>query len=418
MSFRVRIVSSLLLGLTITGPAVATNGYFSHGVGIKAKGMGGVSIAVPHDSLMGGSNPANMGLVGNRIDIGIDFFRPQREAEISGSTDGFTDGLFDANESSYFPVPEFGYNRVINEGLTAGISVFGHGGMNVDYGSNIPLFGTTQVGTDLSQLFIVPSFSYQLNDRHYIGVSLNLVGQTLEITGAQNFAATPPSVSPDSVTNNGHTYSYGAGLRFGWLGQITDHVSVGATYQTRTYMSEFDDYKGLLAEQGDFDIPANYGVGISVKATPKLTVAADVVRIEYSDIASLGNSISNLPIGGLGSNKGAGFGWDDQTVWKVGLAYELAPAWMVRAGWNYGKSPISPSETAFNIFAPATVQNHYTLGLSWKLDKSRELTMSYMHAYEYQIKGKGSLLVPAGGPGEVDLKMHQDSIGIAMSWKL
>jgi len=40
-----------------------------------------------------------------------------------------------------------------------------------------------------------------------------------------------------------------------------------------------------------------------------------------------------------------------------------------------------------------------------------------MHAFEYKIKGSGSLLVPAGGPGEVDLKMHQDSLGIAMSWK-
>lgn len=418
MLFKGKFFSSLLLMLSISGQVEATNGYFSHGLGIKAKGMGGASIAMAHDALAGGTNPAAMALVGNRIDAGVDLFRPQREAEITGSAGGFTDGTFDANESSYFPVPEFGYNRVMNDDLTIGVSIFGHGGMNVDYDTNIPLFGTTPVGTDMSQLFIVPSLSYKVGDSHFIGVGLNLVGQRLEITGAQNFAVTPPSISPENVTNRGYAYSYGAGLRLGWLGKLTDKISVGATYQTRTHMSEFDEYKGLLAEKGDFDIPENYGVGISYAVTPGLTIAADVVYINYSDIASLANSIRNLPTGGLGSSKGAGFGWDDQTVWKVGLEYEATPEFIIRAGWNYSESPISPSETAFNIFAPATVEHHYTLGLTWKMDESRELTVSYMHAFEYKIKGKGSLLVPAGDSGEVDLKMHQDSIGVAMSWKL
>ena len=31
--------------------ASATNGYFSHGVGIKAKGMGGATLALPQDAL-------------------------------------------------------------------------------------------------------------------------------------------------------------------------------------------------------------------------------------------------------------------------------------------------------------------------------------------------------------------------------
>ena len=44
----------------IAGPALATNGYFPHGYGIKAKGMGGVSTALSQDSLGGATNPAAM----------------------------------------------------------------------------------------------------------------------------------------------------------------------------------------------------------------------------------------------------------------------------------------------------------------------------------------------------------------------
>jgi len=413
----ITLLSILLTSMLITSQAYATNGYFAHGVGIKAKGMGGVSIGMPQDTLAGGSNPATMAVLGNRIDGGIDLFRPIREAQISGSAGGFTDGKFEANETKYFPVPEFGYNRVIDDTWTMGISVFGHGGMNTDYKSNIPLFGTSTVGTDMSQLFVVPSLSYKVNNSNYVGFAINLVLQRLEITGAQNFATTPPSISPGKVTNRGHDYSLGAGFRVGWFGQLTDKLSVGATYQTKSKMSKLDDYKGLLAEQGDFDIPASYGIGLSYKATPRLTIAADITHIDYDDVATLANPIANLPTGGLGSDSGAGFGWEDQTAYKLGIEYVYSSDIDLRAGWNYGESPIPSSETAFNIFAPATVEHHITLGLTWKLDKNRDVTVSYMHALENKIEGKGSLLIPAGSPGEVDLKMHQDSLGVAMSWR-
>ena len=58
-------------------------------------------------------------------------------------------------------------------------------------------------------------------------------------------------------------------------------------------MSKFKEYAGLFADGGDFDIPANYGVGIAFKATPKLTVAADVQRIDYSGVGSVGNPMAS-----------------------------------------------------------------------------------------------------------------------------
>lgn len=55
--------------------AFATNGYFQHGYGIKSQGMGGVGIALPQDSLTAAINPAGMGLIGNRYDFGINYFK-------------------------------------------------------------------------------------------------------------------------------------------------------------------------------------------------------------------------------------------------------------------------------------------------------------------------------------------------------
>jgi long-chain fatty acid transport protein len=77
---------SLLLLLTAT-TASATDGYFAHGYGVKSKGMGGVGIALPQDALAAATNPAGMGLIGDRVDIGVTWFRPTRETEISGRDD-------------------------------------------------------------------------------------------------------------------------------------------------------------------------------------------------------------------------------------------------------------------------------------------------------------------------------------------
>ena len=70
-------------------------------------------------------------------------------------------------------------------------------------------------------------------------------------------------------------------------------MTLGATYQSKTKMSKFSKYAGLFADQGNFDIPANYGVGIAVKAAPETTVAFDVEQIQYADVPSVGNTFSS-----------------------------------------------------------------------------------------------------------------------------
>lgn len=413
------IVAMLVAGGLVSPMAHATNGYFAHGYGMKAKGMGGAGIALPQDSLAAATNPAGMVLVGSRVDLGIDFFRPVRNAEIVGNGGGLNQTL-DANDTPSFLIPEFGYNRMINPDMSLGISVYGNGGMNTSYTTPINAFGTTNAGIDMSQLFIAPTWSMKLNPTNSVGVSLNLAYQRFKATGAENFDNGGFSSAPGSVTNNGYAHSTGAGLRFGWNGQISPDVTLGATYQTKTRMGKFDKYVGFFAEQGGFDIPANFGIGIAVKTTPAITVAADLERIQYSGVKSVSNTLVpalGTPGSLLGANGGSGFGWTDQTALKLGVSYQYKPDLVLRAGYNHGESPIPSSETFFNLFAPATVEDHLTLGATWTLENKGELSFAYMHAFSKTINGVGS--IPAMfGNGNANLKMYQDSIGIAYGWKM
>ncbi|MFZ1910150.1 MAG: outer membrane protein transport protein [Burkholderiales bacterium] len=413
------LISAGIAAALAPGVALATDGYFSHGYGMKSIGMGGVGIALPQDALAPATNPAGLTMVGNRLDIGLDWFRPTRGADIVNNGAGMT-GSYNGNDATDFLIPEFGYSRMLNPDMAVGIAVYGNGGMNTKYKSSpfAAVGGTSPTGVDLTQLFVAPTVAYKVNPNNSIGLSLNLAYQQFGLSGLQTSAFAGFSSDPMHFSDQGKDSSTGWGARIGWTGQVSSTVTLGATYQSKTKMGKFDKYKGLFANQGEFDIPENYGIGIAVKATPRLTVAADVEQINYSKVAAVGDPIDSLFAGKLfGSTDGPGFGWRDVTTLKLGASYEYRSDLVLRAGFQTLRQPIPENQTLFNILAPGVVEQHVTLGATWTLANNNELTLGYMHAFKKEVNGVNSIPLSFGG-GEANLHMYEDSIGIAYGIKM
>jgi long-chain fatty acid transport protein len=407
----------LAFTLFLSIPAFATDGYFSTGYGVKQQGQGGAGVALPQDSLAAATNPAGMVFVGDRFDLGLTWFRPIRGASITGSGAAGVDGIYDGSRKKNFFIPELGYNHLFNPKLAFGVSIYGNGGMNTAYTTPVPLFsGPTnfRAGVDLQQLFVSPTVAFKANAHNAFGVSLNIAYQKFSAQGLENFANSNFSSAPGNVTERGYSNSFGAGVRVGWLGTINQSLSLGATFQTRTYMQKFDKYKGLFAEQGGFDIPANLAGGVAFKVFPKATVLFDVERIFYGQVKSIANP--DFPIQApLGASNGPGFGWHDITAEKAGFDYKLSPALTLRAGYNHSGLPFDASQNLFNILAPAVVQNHISAGATWSLHSGKEISIAYQHAFEKTLNGVNSIPAAFGG-GEAYLRMYQDSLGISLGW--
>jgi long-chain fatty acid transport protein len=417
MAHKYLIRSALALGVAfgLSSTAHATNGMFPIGFGMKAYGMGGTAIAMPHDSIAAASNPANMGLIGNRVDIGARIFSPIRESSYDGAGGGAINTTYDSHQN-YFLIPEMGYNRQLNDKISVGLTIFGNGGMNTHYHEANAIFGTSDAGIDLMQAFITPSISYKLNEDHTVGLALNGVIQRFKASGLENFIGM--SSDGANMTNKGYDWSRGLSYRLGWTGQLTDNITVGATFQPETKMSRFDKYAGLFAENGRLNIPGNYGFGIAIKEiVPKTTVAFDYVRIRYSDVKAIHNPLTVLAGEPLGGDNGSGFAWRDMNVYKLGLQYEYSEKLTLRAGWNYARQPIPKDQTFFNMLAPGVVEHHLSLGGTYKVKDKYEVTVAYMHAFNKDVDGSGSIPGAFGG-GEADLEMYQDSIGVSVGWEL
>lgn len=417
-------------GLAMPGIASATNGYFSHGYGMTAKGMGGAATAMAKDAMGGANNPASMAFVGDRLDVGIDWFSPKRAASRTGSGVDFTAD----SSSNDFLIPEFGYNMMLGEKMSLGITVYGNGGMNTDYQAGKTACGPGgnffcdnglggKVGVNLEQLIVAPTFAYKINASNSIGVSPLFVYQRFSADGLQGFGVLSSDAA--NLTNTGHDSSTGWGVRLGWQGKVTDSVTLGATYSPKIDMNKFKRYAGLFAEQGDFDIPMNWNLGVAFKATPALTVALDYQHIDYSGVKAIANSgltgaaTFDAAFPGnpaqLGGSNGLGFGWSSVDVVKLGVEYKYNDALTLRAGINHGDNPIKSGEQTFNILAPGVVTDHYTLGATYGVTKDSEITVAYMHAQEKSVSGATSGYFPVGGTETI--KMYQNSLGVAYGMK-
>jgi long-chain fatty acid transport protein len=455
--------------IVAAGSAFATNGYFTHGVGTKNKAMAGSGIALPEDAIDMVNNPAVAPFVGNQLVFGAALFSPIRKYQTSDSLANgqcgpqgcaFTIGPNDVkSDSNYHVIPHISKSWQLDNDSAWGLSLYGRGGMNTDwkkpatatfdpdgpgpagtmtfdgtYGEQ--LFGTSgKAGVNFSQAFVDITWAKKLNDRVSFGIAGVLVAQMFKANGVltfsqytETFARSENPMMPDmpqNLSNNGTDWAFGGGLKLGLHASLSDSVSFGIMYQSQIWMSEFDDYADLFADQGDMDIPADLKLGLTFHANDKWDFNLDFEYIWYSDIGAVGNPIQNLfgcPSAGaggtdfslcLGGDNGGGFGWDNMAVYKAGARYKAGEDWTWRFGYSYGKQPIPNDQMTFNILAPGVMQSHFTTGFTLERTPGRQFNMSFMYAPNNKVTGPNNF-----DPTQtVTFEMYQWEVEASYSWR-
>lgn len=413
------------LSVIITPTAFATNGMAPTGLGQVHKAMGGAAVGNPQNTTSMMTNPASASFISDGWDVANELFQPRRtvrsnlpigEGSIGGS-------VYKGDKVSAFLVPEGGYKKTKGK-YALGLAVYGNGGMNTSFPKS-PLFPTgvvaqpyapfnggsgSSTGVDLKQIFISPTISTNITPNQSVGLSVNLVYQRFHATGIQAFQGNPRA-NPKKLQafqDPGTSSSTGIGATLGWMAKVNDNFTVGASYRLKTNMSKFKKYVGLFPG-GSMDVPAALTIGMSAKITPKVLLAVDIQQVYYNDIKATGNAFESP--GKFGDSNGPGFGWDDQTVYKIGLKTQATPKLALMAGYNHGKSPIGPEDTFFGALTPAVVEDHLSLGFEYGLNKSSSIVGSYTHTFGNTVKGDLSKRQP------YDLTMDQDAIGIGYSKK-
>jgi hypothetical protein len=186
-------------------------------------------------------------------------------------------------------------------------------------------------------------------------------------------------------------------------------------------MSKFDEYAGLFADGGSFDIPAMFNLGLAYKARPNLTLAFDYQHIFYDETDSIANSndadltacqqVGPKPSYCLGGNSGVGFGWDSMDVLKLGLSYEANDRLTLMGGVSYNTDFLkSDRQGLFNVLSPATIRWHWTLGAAYKATKSDEFSIALAYMPEATFDGTSPTLTQTQS-GSLYMEQFEISVG-------
>lgn len=444
-----------LISIFISAPALATNGYFTHGLGTKNKAMAGAGTASPDEALAAAVNPAAAVIVGDSFDMGMGLFSPRRSYNASTSLANGNGGAFtlgagsNDSDSNLFGIPYIAGIWMLDETSALSVNFYGRGGMNTDYSGGTATFdpdgpgpapvmtlnetyGMRSAGVDLNQGFIDVTYAWKL-DSLSLGVSGVFAMQAFEARGlgafagyTKTFASSGGTTMPTNLTNNGHEMSYGWGLKLGVIWEASDQINLAFSYQSKSSMSEFDDYSDLFAEDGGFDIPSSWRAGISWKQSENLNVHFDVEEILYTDVDSVSNSIDNIfacPTAGaggtdlescMGGSRGPGFGWDDMTVYKLGFDWNIQslPGYRFRSGFSHTNQPIGSDQVFFNILAPGVIEDHLTFGVTKQLQGDQEMSLSLMYGFEKKVQGRSTF-----DPTQtLEIKMHQWELEFGYRW--
>jgi hypothetical protein len=235
----------------------------------------------------------------------------------------------------------------------------------------------------LQRYFVTPSISQRLGSFGAVSFSA--------IFAYQHFAAIAgptPAVSPvNDFTNlsspadlRSSDTSSGAGLRIDYNGNLGDDVSWQFGVQSRINMEAMNNYRGLYAETGTFDIPASANLGVGYSLTPDLRVDAGVERVMYSQVAPFTSPA--LParfLALLSSSVSPEFAWQNLSVYSVGSTWRdpLAGSWSVRVATR--EQPL-PTSYLLEAALPAPSTYNYSLGYARAVGDRSSLHFSASYA--------------------------------------
>jgi long-chain fatty acid transport protein len=380
-------------GLTFSSGAFATNGIMQVGNGMAAHGTGGAGLSNANEAMSGFDNPALISQAGDSVSMGFSIFMPDRQWTL-GTSDNVSD-------SKMFAIPQVAFTSKINNEMSWGIMVNAMGGMNSDYrrgpnlGGMTPSFNSPQT-VDLSGMIIAPTMSFALGKNASVGASL--------LVGYENFRVR--NLFGSGLSNEGSTMAYG--VKLGADFRIADGISVGAVLQPKMSADEFDFFRNFLVGGFGFSgdsalvLPNLAGVGGKFAVGKNMDIVADIMYYQWSSV-----DVFEF------------FGWDDQIVYKAGVEFRPSDKLALRAGFNYGESPIkggnmttgsAPMDAALaNYPFPAVSESHVTVGLGYKMDKNMTLNAYYLYALENTETAVSTV------PG-FEISMTQHAFGLGLNY--
>ncbi|AEI82631.1 protein TbuX (plasmid) [Cupriavidus necator N-1] len=456
MKCRYARVASAICAAVLCPHANATEVFNMEGYGPISRGMGGIGVAYDIGSAAMMLNPATLGLMpeGKHISIGLDVVNTDIKVTNTATGESVHSGKHGSNNGPYFaPELAFVYRR---NPYAFGVGVFAEGGVGTQYGSSSFLSRTTTNSVDtgldnFSRLLVlrIPfSAAYNVTDKLTVGGSLDVVwtalnvGMLLDASQIGGLAAANrvsgtlvPALLGIPGLSGGHIRfsrdglvgggadAWGVAGKLGMTYQLAPSTRIGVAYSSKTAVGDLRGNATLNAVSAtagnipvsgtivvrNFQMPAQFSLGISHDITDNLTVAADYQRIFWA------STMKNINIGFTSSGNGANLNislpqnYRDTNVFGVGASYRINSKWTFRGGVRYAQEAI-PGDSLLAVI-PATPTTHLSTGASYAIGKDDILDFALSLALQKTLTN------PGGTNSSVPIRTEHSQLNAVIAYR-
>jgi len=375
-----RLIITTVFALLATVTAYATEGLNLIGVGPVQQGTAGAGVASAKDSTWLILNPAGLTDVERGAATSMQYFAPVRTINSTANPGSGTQ-----EDRSAFVIPSlsasFGCCRK-NSGYF-GIGLYGTSGMGVNYDKPRVGFSTGDTRTELAIAKLTMTYAHKFDDGLSIGAGPIFVLSRFR-TDMETSQVFPVSAPADGSWDG----AVGAGFIIGVNKRFNEKLSIGGSYMSEQFMTEFKEYRNLLA--GSLNLPQQLTVGLAYNVRTNLEVVLDYRWLGWSHLDTLGDQ----------------FGWKDQHIVKAGVTWGATERLTLRGGISHGNSPIGSDVAFANSLFPAIIKTHLACGASYAFDKFN-LDLAYVHALDASVTDSSN---------GTDMSMYQNSLTLGASW--
>jgi long-chain fatty acid transport protein len=397
--------ASVILAADFATLASANNGLLSFGNGPESVGAGGAAISLPQSAVNASANPAVLGHLNDEVDLSLGIFSPTRTLNPQGNLANPAFGDQTSRVDDYLDAA-LGFNKRLSPNWAVGFTLTPEGGGQTKYGASYtnPAFSeepNSNSGILIRYGILAPAAAYSPTPSQSYGISL-----LLGYVDARSNHAVPNGFGGlmETAGNNQDDSALGIGVRIGALWDLGERLTIGATASSGVFYQRLDKYRDLF--RGPVDLPPEAGIGVTWHATRTTDIAVEGKFIAYNAVNAFGGAPSN-----------GGFGWQNEPVVIIGLVQRLGDAWTLRAGWNYGPTPIPDYNTFANALYPAISENHFTAGVSYALSQSWVISAAgyYSPKNSQTDPGTGDFYSQNGKGTTISLE--QWGVQVGLKWK-
>ncbi|WP_394129829.1 OmpP1/FadL family transporter [Shewanella maritima] len=376
-----------LLAAAIT---LASTQTFAAGFQLNSQSATGIGRAMAGDAIIADNasvlarNPAAMALFDSKaLSVGATYADVNVEINDVEYAGGLVPvGSLD-DAASGKVIPNFYYISPINDKFAYGVAAFTNYGTGTDLTpltkvegiqTPIDLLGNTEVVT----INFNASVSYRINDSLSLGLGLDIIKGTGELTRNGNVSLPDPigAVPVNLVDVDADGWAFGGivGLAY----EVNENHRFGLSYRFSPEMKASGDIMynpGLVAPQNFSDIEIPMADIAQFAGFHQLT---DKFAVHYTAQWTQWSSFDNISVTGghdlLDQAILKEYNWEDSWFLSIGATYDINENWTVRAGFAKDQGVVGEVSS---LSIPDSDRTWYSAGLTYSFDKHHSVDFGY-----------------------------------------